>query len=59
LSQLCRSVPDVDLVTLLAVTDAQCHASDVHIEPRPYQVEVRSTAAAFERSSAIVTSYTT
>jgi hypothetical protein len=34
LQQLCRSVPVVDLVNLLAVTAAQCHASDVHIEPR-------------------------
>jgi type II secretory ATPase GspE/PulE/Tfp pilus assembly ATPase PilB-like protein len=41
LQQLCRSVPVVDLVNLLAVTAAQCHASDVHIEPRHDHVAVR------------------
>ena len=41
LQQLCRSVPVVDIVNLLAVTAAQCHASDVHIEPRHDHVAVR------------------
>ena len=41
LQHLCRSVPVVDLVNLLASTAAQCNASDVHIEPRHDHVAVR------------------
>jgi hypothetical protein len=41
LQHLCRSVPVVDLVNLLASTAAQCNASDLHIEPRHDHVAVR------------------
>jgi type II secretory ATPase GspE/PulE/Tfp pilus assembly ATPase PilB-like protein len=38
---LCRSVPVVDLVNLLASTAAQWNVSDVHIEPRHDHIAVR------------------